>query len=242
MISVFADPKHLCHEVGTRHKSKSITNNMTNLIDSIKDYVTPELLEHSAALLGENAGGVSKAVGALVPSILAGLLDKTGDSDAVEGIFQALGNFDSGALDHLGDLVGGGNLAHNDPKDAAGHLLGTVFGAKVPAITNAVAAFSGTKAASVSALLGMTGPLVMGVVRKKIKSDGLNASGFANLLMDEKSVILGALPTGLSSILGLTVRNDGAAETPAAAGNGWLWPFLLLLGLGGGIMYYLKNC
>ncbi len=59
------------------------------------------------------------------------------------GIFQALDNFDSGILGHLDKLVGGGNLAHNDPKDAAGHLIGTVFGAKVPAVTNAVAAFFG---------------------------------------------------------------------------------------------------
>lgn len=214
---------------------------MTNLIDSIKTYVTPELLGQAAGLLGENEGGISKAIGGLAPVLLAGLLDKTGDPNAADGIFQMLGGFDSGALNRLDKLIGGGNLAHNDPKDAAGHLIGTVFGAKVPAITNAVAAFSGTKPSTVSALLGMTGSLVMGILSDRIRNEGLSASGLANALQDEKNSILGALPTGLGSVLGLALAPETPAE-PAATGNNWLWPLLLLLGLGGGIIYYLKNC
>jgi len=229
-------------------KSTSQQNNlykMSNLLDSIKEYITPELIGQAANLLGENEGGISKAVGGIAPTILAGLLEKTGDSNAMGSIFNALSNFDSSILANLGGLIGGGNLAHNDPKDAAGHLLGTLFGAKVPAITNAVASFSGTKPSSVSTLLGMVGPLVMGLLSKKINSSGFNVSGLANLLLGEKSSILGALPTGLGSILGLADLGGGATpdgSTEAATGNRWLWPFLLLLGLGGGIIYYMKYC
>ena len=173
--------------------------------------------------------------------LLAGLLDKTGDPNTADGIFQMLGDFDSGALNRLDKLIGGGNLAHNDPKDDAGHLIGALFGAKAPAVTNAVAAFSGTKPSTVSTLLGMTGPLVMGILSDRIRNEGLSASGLANVLQDEKNSILGALPTGLSAVLGLAVGQDAAAE-PSATGNSWLWPLVLLLGLGGGIIYYLKNC
>ncbi|HRI60779.1 MAG TPA: OmpA family protein, partial [Saprospiraceae bacterium] len=216
---------------------------MANLLDSIKEYVTPELIGQAAGLLGENEGGISKAVGGLAPTILAGLLNKTGDSHAMGSIFNALSNFNPGILDNLGSLLGGGNLAHNDPKDAAGHFLGSIFGAKVPAITNAVAAFSGTKSSSVSTLLGMVGPLVMGLLNKKISTDGLNVSGFANLLQTQKSSILGALPTGLGSILGLAdIGGPVGGGTEAVTGNRWLWPLLLLLGIGGSIIYYMKYC
>jgi len=217
---------------------------MAYLLDSIKEYVTPELIGQAASLLGENEGGISKAIGGLAPTILAGLLNKAGDSNAMGSIFNALSNFDAGILGNLGSLLGGGNLAHNDPKDAAGQLFGSIFGAKVPAITNAVAAFSGTKSSSVSSLLGMVGPLVMGLLSKKISGEGLNVSGLANLLLGQKNNILSALPTGLGSILGLadigaTSRND---NTAASNGNRWLWPLLLLLALGAGLMYYLRNC
>lgn len=220
---------------------------MANLLDSIKEHISPELIGQAAQMLGENEGGISKAIGGLAPTILAGLLNKTGDSNAMGSIFNLISNFDSGILNNLGSLIGGGNLAHNDPKDASGHLLGSLFGAKVPAITNAISSFSGVKSSSTSSLLGLVGPLVMGLLSKKISSGGLNVSGLANLLMGEKSSILGALPSGLGSVLGMLDQGSGTTTgtgtgTEATTGNRWLWPLLLLLALGGGIMYYMKNC
>lgn len=217
---------------------------MANLLDSIKEHISPELIGQAAQLLGENESGISQALGGLAPTILAGLLNKTGDSNTMGSIFNLLSNFDSGILNNLGSLIGGGNLAHNDPKDVSGQLLGTLFGSKVPAITNSISSFSGVKSSTASSLLGLVGPLVMGVLSKKISGGGLNVSGLANMLLGEKNSILGALPSGLGSVLGL--MGSGATSTssaePASTGNKWLWPLLLLLGLGGGIMYYLKNC
>ncbi len=218
---------------------------MSNLLDSVKSYITPELVRQAANALGENETGIGKAISGLAPTILAGLLGKTSDSGALGSIFNLISNTKPGILDHLGDLVGGGNLAHNDPKDAAGQLLGSLFGAKVPAITNAVSSFAGVKSSSTSSLLGMVGPMVMALLSKKISNDGLNLSGFSNLLQGERSSILGALPTGLSAVLGLADMSGGSkpsSDGGASTGTNWLWPLLLLLGLGGGIMYYMKNC
>ncbi|MBV6439978.1 MAG: hypothetical protein EPGJADBJ_01636 [Saprospiraceae bacterium] len=217
---------------------------MANLLDSIKEYVTPELIGQAANLLGENEGGISKAIGGLAPTILAGLLDKSGDSNALGNIFSALSKFDSGILGKLGSLIGGGNLAQGDPKDVSGQFLGSIFGARIPAITNAVAAFSGTRSSSVSSLLGMVGPLVMGILSKKINTEGLNVSGFANLLLGQKNNILGALPTGLGSIIGLADIGGSAGKSTATntTGNRWLWPLLLLLALGGALIGYMKYC
>lgn len=224
---------------------------MSNLLDSIKSYVTPEIVSQAAALLGENESGVGKAIGGLAPTILAGILNKSGDSNAMGNVFSLLSNnSNAGFLENLGGLVGGGNLAHDDPKDIAGSLMGTLFGGKVPAIINALSAFSGIKSSSTSTLLGMVGPLVMGVIGKKIKSDGLNVSGLLNLLGNEKSSILSALPGGMGAIMGLasglgggnTGGNISTPEVETASGNRWIWPLLLLAGLGAGIVYYMKNC
>jgi OmpA-OmpF porin, OOP family len=223
---------------------------MANLLDSLKELVTPELLGQAAQALGENENGISKAVGGLAPTILAGLLSKSGDSNAMAGIFNQLSNFDSGILGKLGSLIGGGNLAHNDPKDLAGNLLGTLFGSKVPAVTNAIASFAGIKSSSTASLLGLVGPMVMGLLSKKIGTEGLNVSGLINLIGSQKSNILGALPAGIGSVLGLADLGGsigggsvgGASLEKPSGGMGWLWPLLLLLGLGGGIMYYLRNC
>ena len=220
---------------------------MSNLLDSVREYITPQLIGQVSNTLGESETGVGRAISGLAPTILAGLLNKTGDSGAMGSIFNLIANFKPGVLDQLGNLIGGGNLAHNDPKDVSGQLLGILFGSKVPAVTNAVSSFAGIKASSTSSLLGLAGPLVMGLLSQKINNDGLNVSGFVNLLLSQKNSILGALPTGLGAVIGLA--DAGSAPAPStstadapAIGSGWLWPLLLLLGLGGAIMYYMKNC
>lgn len=221
---------------------------MSNLLDSVKSYVTPTLINQAATLLGENENGISKAIGGLAPTILAGIINKADDSNAMGSIFNLLSDSkNENFLSDLGGLLGGGNLAHNDPKDLAGNLMGTLFGGKVPAILNALSSFANIKSTSTSTLLGMVGPLVMGVLGKKINGEGLNVSGLLGLLRGEKSSILNALPGGLSAIMGLASGNgnNNAAATPEAevsTGNRWLWPLLLLLGLGAGIVYYMKNC
>lgn len=217
---------------------------MANLLDSVRHYLSADLIHQAAALWGENENGISKAAGSLAPTLLTGILHKIGDQGTLHTVFQAIRGFDPGVLDQLPGLLGSGNLAHHDPKDDAGHLLGTLFGDKVPALTNAVAAFSGTKASTVSSLWGLVGPLVMGLLSKRIGDEQLSVSGFANLFNSEKSSLLAALPAGVAALINPTDAQQGplSESAPAEGGVKWLWPLLLLLGLGGGIMYYLKNC
>lgn len=220
---------------------------MTNLLDDLKAYITPELIGSAAQMLGESENGISKALGSLPPAILAGLLEKSSDTSAMSAIFNTISNFDDGVLHNLGNLLGGGNLAHNDPKDISGQLLGSLFGSKVPSITNAVASFSGIKQSSTSALLGIAGPMVLGYLSKKISTEGLNLSGLTHLLSAERNNILNLLPAGVGAVLGLQGLNAGATKpaavlSDAATGNRWLMPLFLLLALGAAVVFYMKNC
>jgi outer membrane protein OmpA-like peptidoglycan-associated protein len=214
---------------------------MSNLLDTLKSYITPELVAKASATLGEEETGILKAIVGWGPSILAGFLSKTDDKDAMNGIFNSISDFNPAILDNLGSLLDGGNLAHNDPKDASGHLLGSILGAKIPAISNVVSAFSGIKSDSTSALLGLVGPLLMGILNKEIKTGDLNVTGFTNLLTGQKENILGALPGGLTGLLGIGKLTSSDSDVPTGGLN-WFWPLLVLLVLGGGIMFYLKNC
>ncbi len=225
---------------------------MANLLDSIKSYLTPDLIAQAASHLGENESGVMKAAAGFAPTILAGILQKSGDANAMGSIFNQLSDSrNAGFLDNLGSLVVGGNLAHNDPKDIAGRLMGSLFGNKVQGILNGISEFAGIKSSSASSLMGLVGPLVMGVLGKKISSEGLNVSGLANLLKGEQSSIMGALPMGLGSLMGLPdfggsmpKVNVPKVDVPnvQAEGTNWMWPLLLLLAIGGGIMAYMKGC
>jgi OmpA-OmpF porin, OOP family len=224
---------------------------MSGILDMVKSYVSSELVSQAASALGENESGIGKAIGGMAPTLLAGILNKQGDANAMGSIFNMLSNSKNASfLDNLGGLIGGGNLAQGDPKDAAGQLMSTLFGNKVPGIMNAVSSFAGIKGSSVSTLMGMVGPLVMGVISKKIASEGLNLGSFSKLLGNEKSAIMNALPTGMGSVLGLADFGTSTGHTAngtrkveeASSGMNWLWPLLALALAGVGFWWFGKGC
>lgn len=214
---------------------------MTNLLDNIKSYLSAEIISQAAHHFGENESGVGKAAAGLIPTILAGILKKTGDAAGMDSIYQMLHAAQTDVLDHPGQLLSSGHLAQHDPKDASGHLMSILFGHQVPAINNAIAAFAGVQPATASSLLGFVGPLVMGVLGKSIHDNSLNAEGLANLLRSEQQNILALLPGGMSALLGLAKAQKSEPSSPVG-NRGWLRGILLLLAMGIGILLYMRQC
>ena len=62
----------------------------TNLLDPLKGLITPDLLSKAAGMLGVSEGATSKALGAVFPTVLSGLLNKTQDAGAMGKIFGLL--------------------------------------------------------------------------------------------------------------------------------------------------------
>ncbi len=218
---------------------------MANLLGTFKSMLTPQMIGKLAEVLGEAEGSITKAVTALAPTILAGMAAKTDDAGFMQHQFDTLTNFTPGTIDQLVDLVAGGNLAKDDPKDVAGHWISGVFGAKTGSILNAVSAFAGTRSNTTSALLGLAAPLVMNLLHTRIKTDGLNLSGFTNLLRSEQNSIVALLPSGMDAILGLdnpAIRENDVISDAQSNGTSWLWPLLLLLGLGAAIVLLSRKC
>lgn len=213
-----------------------------SLLKMVQDQITPALMGMVAGKMNESESVVTKAIGGLMPTILSGMVQQAGSEKGLAGLFGILSKPETaGYLDNLGGLIGGGNLAHGDPRDVAGNLMGQMFGDKIGPILAAIASFAGLKNKDhAGGLLGLAGPLVMGVLSKKIMKDGLNAAGLVKLLMGEKDKIHAAVPAGVASLIGVPAVT-AAAPTPSAydddkrGGAGWLlWliPLLLLIGLG----------
>lgn len=215
---------------------------MINLTESVRALLNPKLIGQAAGAYGENEAAMAKAMGSLAAAILAGLLQKSGDARAADRLFAQLQAFDPAVLEQPERLFQSGNLAQGDPKDEAGHFLGFLFGAKVGALSNSVAAFSGAKASTVSALLGVTTALVMGMLRQRIGTDRFDTGSFFWLLRSERNSILATLPAGVAAVLGFTADNNQGRPAPANQRTNWLWPFLLLLVLGGGLLWYFRGC
>ena len=186
---------------------------MATLIDTLRSFLTPELLSKASAALGESQGNVSRGLGAAFPAILAALLAKSSDAGIMRQIFDLLMDrgVDLSAARNPGEIVGTsagtsvgtGGLARSPLINLGSRFLSTIFGPQTGAAASAVASSAGLQPSSGSTLLGMAAPLVMSVLGDRVRRDGLNATGLASLLSSERSSILKEAPAGVTSLLGL---------------------------------------
>lgn len=212
------------------------------MLESVKAYFTPELLSTSARIYGESEIGISKALHCYVPAILTGILVKSGDTHTLFQLFNVVQNFNPEGLHKLESFLSEDGTFNHADKATSGQLINTIFGAKAPAITRAVASFSGIKHSTATALLEISGPLVLGTFSQKIKAEGLNASTMVSYLLKGKSTFASLLPAGVSALLGLPEQEGASASgTKQTIGAAWLWPLLLLLVLGIAVAYFLTK-
>ena len=207
---------------------------MSNIIQELTNLVSSDVLSKAAGQFGESESGITKAIGGLAPTILAGMLNKSNDSGAFGKIFDMISNSaDSGAAGNLGALLGG-------PKpgapDIAGGLMDSLFGNKVGGIMDIVSSMAGLKKSSSSSLMGMVAPLVMSYLGKKILKGGLNAMGLSKFLGGQRSNIAAGLPSGIGDLIGFSADAPKASipempniPTPSTGGGNNLFKYLLPL-------------
>ncbi len=212
-----------------------------NLLDSVKGFITPDLISSAAASLGENSGGITKALEGAVPALLSGVINKSSSdsSGVLDLVKQAAG---SGVLDNLSGLLGGGN---SSLMNLGSSLISGIFGSKSSMLSNLISSFAGIKPASGNSLLSTLAPIALGVIGKHVLSNGLDARGLGNLLSSQKDAVSKALPAGLN-LSGLWA--DPAPRTPAVpepSSSGlpkWVLPLVLIVAGVALLMYLFRTC
>ncbi|MFB6457361.1 DUF937 domain-containing protein [Chitinophaga sp. Hz27] len=223
-----------------------------DLLESVKNLFSGNVVSQISAQLGESEGNVQKALGGIVPTVLTGLLHKTENSgDASSLLNMVKGAASDASPSALTSAVQGG----------AGSLIGkgtdmlkSLFGDKVGSIASMISSFSGIKESSANTLLSSAAPATLGTVGQYAVQNNLNPSGFASFLSSQKDKILGAMPSGLNlaGLLGLgslgeighkltgmagnighSVGNAASSTVnsvkQAGGGNKWIWSLILLL-------------
>jgi outer membrane protein OmpA-like peptidoglycan-associated protein len=210
-----------------------------NLLDAVKEHFSTDLVSKAASFMGESEGGVSKAIGGILPTLLSGLASKSTTSEGATAVASMASDaHNSGILGNLGSFFGGGDLLSK-----GADLVKGLFGSKLGGIMDVVSSVSGLKSGSTSSLMGMALPMVLGTLGKHSADNNLGASGISSLLSSGKSSWASMLPAGLGSLLGGATSNvtgglhsaastvtNYADDTASAAKGGvkWLLPLLLL--------------
>jgi outer membrane protein OmpA-like peptidoglycan-associated protein len=203
----------------------------STLLDSFQNLLTPDTISSVASRFGESESSTSRGLTGGFGAIMLGLLNRTGDVGAMRDVHglvtQAATDSDGLAEGGLMQLLGGGAAGLGA---LGSRLLSMVFGGNSAAVSDAVGRTSGIKSSTAASLLSILAPVVLNLLGRRARSDGLSADGLTSLLTSEADSIRSAAPAGLASLFGLgTAAAPGARRmvdddrSRQAGGLGWVW-------------------
>lgn len=231
-----------------------------NLLEIVKKQISGEILQKAAAFLGEDTGASQKALYAILPSVLGGVVNQSTSISSATNLMNTIttDGHDGSIFNSLSNLLNGGS-ATQGLMSAGDGIVKNLFGNKTSGIVDWIASYAGIKTGSASGLMSLIAPVVMGAIGKQISGGQTGVSGLMSLLGGQTNFIKNALPAGLSSVLGLSnlrletpsVVSTAQAEKIASEAHITMaeksllsrvlpWFILLLAGLAG--MFYLKMC
>ena len=225
-----------------------------NLLDMAKSYFNTELVNQAGSSLGESEGGISKALSAIIPSVIGGLADKASSTDGANAVAKmATEQNESGILNSIGSFLH--HDSNSDLLSKSSGIISSLFGGgQSNMLTSLISNFSGIKSSSVGSLLSMAVPTVLGLLGRHTAENNISAGGLGSLLSSQKSAAMSALPAGfnLSSVMGnvgadvkstvntaTSMHND--MEESSGSGMKWLLPLILLIGVAAAAWYFFKD-
>ena len=200
---------------------------MSDLLDGILSQIGTGGLAQIASGLGVDEGAATSAIGMALPAILGGLANNAQKADGAQSLATALDDHDEGIFGQLGDLLGGGG--------AGDGILGHVLGTKRPAVENQLAQKSGLDLGSITKLLPILAPLVMGYLSRQKKSQNLGPADLGSVLgqarqqEEERSPGLGGLAAildadgdgfGLDDVISMAGGMTGQGQAAASSKGG----------------------
>ncbi|AII53218.1 OmpA family protein [Hymenobacter sp. APR13] len=256
-----------------------------NLLELVQDYFAGDTVRQTSTALGESESGIGTALRSVVPMVLGSLFARSQQPGGSEALFgMARQAHSNGILGNLGSLLGGLNSGSTTAPATDGSLLNqgsellrSVLGSNYAPAVEGVSQQAGVRTSTVSSLLNMAVPVVLGLLGRHAATNNLDAAGFGSYLNGQRGSIMGALgslPGGLGGMLsglglgagaaatglGSAAQNVGAAvhntaertadtmrstarevETAATSPSRWPWLILLLLGLGA-LFYFMRGC
>jgi OmpA-OmpF porin, OOP family len=209
-----------------------------NLVELVKGYLTPDILQKAATFVGESESATQKAMNGIVPTLIAALANQASTTSGAEKLSRMLdtGKYDGSALNNLGRLFSGGETSQKAVTDGK-DILSSLLSNKTEGLIDQIARFAGIRAGSASSLLALAVPLIMNLLGRQRSTIGQSPSALAALLGEQKSFLSGLLPTGIGSLLGWTgyestrPRETTAYVEPKRETPRWLVPLLILGGI-----------
>lgn len=158
-----------------------MANNSLNSL--LQQLMKEENVQQMSGMLGTDAQTTQQAIGAALPTLLAGLGKEAQSPEGAQALAAALDKDHDGSI--LDDI--GGYVANGPDTDQGNKILGHLFGGQQQSVQNSLGNVTGLGGQNMGALLAGLAPLVLGALGKEKKENGLDVGGLVQMLMGTTS-------------------------------------------------------
>lgn len=155
---------------------------MSGIMNLLGGDLGTSLIEGLSNQTGQTTSKTNNVLEMAMPVLLQAMQRNASSPKGAEGLMGALSNkHDGSILDNLDQIFSGSSA--NEVEEDGGKILGHVFGNRQQNIQNALSKQSGVDASSVSKILKIAAPVVMGLMGKQQRQSSVrDASGLTNML------------------------------------------------------------
>ena len=213
---------HTSSDTSALHRicASIMEDRIMNLVDLVKDQLGSNGLTRLAETLGTSRDNTSTAVNAAIPTLLTALGSVASTRDGARDLAAAVGSLDDRVLDNLPQSLSGGGRSGLNLVDMGTKLLGSLLGGNtLSSLASTLGRSTGMGSGSMSSLLTLLAPVVLGVLKNRTGGMGTDASALASLFEGQRQNIVNALPSGLSGQLAsVPGMSEAAAWVRGTAG------------------------
>jgi hypothetical protein len=189
---------------------------MASILETLTRQMGGDTLRQISGMLGADEQKTENATGAALSALVGALSRNASRPEGAEALAQAVERDHDGSL--LDDLSGFLGQAQQGPGDG---ILRHVLGGKRENVETGISRSTGLDKDAVSKLLVTLAPMVLGALGKMKRQQGLDASGLASQLGQERRQLEQAQPAAMG-MLGrlLDTDHDGDLDLSDLAKHG----------------------
>jgi len=187
---------------------------MASLLDAVMGQLQGGGIGQMSQSLGLGEADVTKVVSGAVPALMGALTRNSGSADGASALLGALDrDHDGSILDDVAGFLGSAGSA-----DQGAGIVRHALGDRQARVETALSETSGIDMASVSKILAMVAPVIMGALGRSQRQQGFDAGGLASMLGQEREVARQRSPEAVDMLTRfLDADDDGSALDDVAA-------------------------
>ena len=189
---------------------------MGSILETVLQQLGGDTMKKIGSELGTDEQTAGNATAATVSTLLGALSRNAADKNGAEALHSALAkDHDGSLLDNLSGFLG---KAQQGPGDG---ILRHVLGDRRSQVESGIGRTSGLDSGTVSKLMAMIAPVVMGALGKQQRTGGLQSSQLADMLGQERRTMEQAQPQAMG-LIGKLLDSDGDGDFDIKDGIGML--------------------